>query len=99
MWIRKDKWGQLKSKLEAQKAEIESQRAMLEDQKAEIYYWEDKYYSKFNDKVITMFADSKELKEANEALKTELEKYKKLYADELQKRLELAEKVREMEGK
>ena len=46
-----------------------------------------------------MLDEARELKKENEALKLQLEKYKKLYADELQKRLELAEKVREMEGK
>lgn len=34
-----------------------------------------------------------------ESQRTMLEKYKKLYADELQKRLELAGMVREKEGK
>lgn len=99
MWISKSKFGQLKSKLEAQEDEIERQGALLVDKQEEIYSWSRRYYDKFSNKVEIMFRESKELKEANEALKAELEKYKKLYADELQKRLELAEKVMEMEGK
>ena len=46
-----------------------------------------------------MLDEARELKKENAALKLLVEKHKKLYADELQKRLELAEKVREMEGK
>lgn len=98
MWIGKSKWEQLKSKLEAQEDEIERQGALLVDKQEEIYSWSRRYYDKFSNKVEIMFRESKELKEANEALKAELEKYKKLYADELQKRLELADMVRIMDG-
>lgn len=98
MWISKSKFGQLKSKLEAQEDEIERQRALLVDKQEEIYSWSRRYYDKFSNKVEIMFRESKKLKEANEALKAEIEKYKKLYADELQKRLELADMVRIMDG-
>lgn len=98
MWISKSKWEQLKSKLKAQEDEIERQRDLLVDKQEEIYSWSRRYYDKFSNKVEIMFRESKELKEANEALKAELEKYKKLYADELQKRLELADMVRIMDG-
>lgn len=98
MWISKSKFGQLKSKLEAQEDEIERQRDLLVDKQEEIYSWSRRYYDKFSNKVEIMFRESKELKEANEALKAELEKYKNLYADELQKRLELAEMVKIMDG-
>lgn len=46
-----------------------------------------------------LFIRATEAEEQLFKLGQELEEYKKLYVDELQKRLELAEKVREMEGK
>lgn len=88
MWISKDEWEQLQFELETER-----------DRR---YDLEDKYYTISSQRAKAMKAmldEARELKKENAALKLQLEKYKKLYADELQKRLELAEKVREMEGK
>lgn len=48
-------------------------------------------YRGFIDKYVMLQAENRDLE-------AELEKYKKFYADELQKRLELAEMVRKMDG-
>lgn len=85
MWISKSKWEQLQFELESER-----------DRR---YDLEDRYYTISSQRAKIMLDEARELKKENAALKSQLEKYKKLYADELQKRLELAEKVREMEGK
>lgn len=45
----------------------------------------------------SLIPESVSLREEIRQLEEDLQKYKKLYADELQKRLELAEKIRKME--
>ena len=47
--------------------------------------------------IATLTEENRLLHQNNINLSEELEKYKKLYTDELQKRLELAEKIRTME--
>lgn len=85
MWIKKDKWEQLQFELETERHRR--------------YDLEDRYYTISSQRAKAMLDEARELKKENAALKLLVEKHKKLYADELQKRLELAEKVREMEGK
>lgn len=53
--------------------------------------------SRYNDKYIAYTTITSEQKRMVEEFKGETEKYKKLYADELQKRLDLAAKVEAME--
>lgn len=52
---------------------------------------------RYNDKYIAYTTITSEQKRMVEEIKGETEKFKKLYADELQKRLDLAAKVEAME--
>lgn len=51
------------------------------------------------DEFVVMAEKNQTLYNKNSELSAELQKYKKLYVDELQKRIELADKLRSMEEK
>lgn len=106
MWISKSKLDNLtdensvlKKKIEKLKVIEKATEEVVRDGTSELHFVggdlcliSTHLYKGFVDKYVMLQAKNKDLE-------AELKKYKKLYADELQKRLELAEKVREMEDK
>lgn len=106
MWISKKEYGrlvdenlELKRKNETYVCIENGLKEMEEESTSKIYYLDKTGLLVTWNCYNGLFIRATEAEEKLFKLEQELEEYKKFYADELQKRLELAEKVREMEGK
>ena len=106
MWISKKEYGQLVDEnLELKRKNetyicIENGLKEMEEESASKIYYLGKTgllitWNRYNE----LFIRATEAEKRSFKLEQELEEHKKFYADELQKRLELAKRVREMESK
>ena len=106
MWISEKKWKELSDENSALKQRVKDMEVLNmavehanSEGKRNVYNIGGSYYlvgiDHYFDMVNSLHARGQEAREADE----EVKHYKQLYLDELQKRLELADRVRELEGK
>lgn len=105
MWISKDEYNrlvdenlELKRKNETYTCIENGLKEMEEESASKIYYLGKTGILVTWDFYNGMFIRATEAENKNFELQEQLDKYKQLYLDEFQKRLELAEMVRKMEG-
>lgn len=94
MWISKKEWNKKQDKISSLQNSLESEKHWAE------YY--EKKYLEYTHQLNNLLNENHNLREKINTQEVELieeaKKYKQLYLDELQKRLELAEIVRKMNG-